>query len=349
MAFNQAAASVEAYDLYYALLSKYAAPLSSQAQQARFSKIADIFASLCPDRSLSILDAGCGSGGFLANLRRLGYGKLAAMDPAPGCVELVRKELGIEARAGTLKSPPFEPASFDVVVSTGVFEHLLAPESDLSSIGKLLTGRGEGGAFIVVPDASRYADFLTAPFNDFNIEHINHFSPKTLAYLFELRSWRKKAAGRGELAVTPTWTEPFVYGLYLFTKGKRDLNEINYDAMFEHDIKRYVFKSTEMLKEIDNKLKNELYNINEYVLWGCGQLSSLLLSQTILGELKLRAVIDSNPAYAGRRLLGAPVGGPEMKGEFTGPVVVASIREWQSIEKTIKSELGWKNPIVSLV
>jgi hypothetical protein len=43
-------------------------------------------------------------------------------------------------------------------------------------------------AFILVPDASRFAEFMVSPFQDINIEHINHFSADTLNKLFEPES-----------------------------------------------------------------------------------------------------------------------------------------------------------------
>jgi 2-polyprenyl-3-methyl-5-hydroxy-6-metoxy-1,4-benzoquinol methylase len=123
MVFNQNAAPANAYVSYYALLSKYAS-LPAPSEESKFNKLVDIFSSLCPDKNLAILDAGCGGGGLLASLRKSGYSRLAGMDPTPSCVEFVNKELGLEARVGTLDAPPFTSGSFDVVISTGVFEHL---------------------------------------------------------------------------------------------------------------------------------------------------------------------------------------------------------------------------------
>ena len=37
-----------------------------------------------------------------------------------------------------------------------------------------------GLAYVEVPDAMRYVDCLVAPFQDFNVEHINHFSAASL-------------------------------------------------------------------------------------------------------------------------------------------------------------------------
>ncbi|MDR2302280.1 MAG: class I SAM-dependent methyltransferase [Deltaproteobacteria bacterium] len=350
MAFNQTTAPAEVYDSYYASLSKYAISFSPPSGESRFTKTAKLFSALCPDKNLSILDVGCGSGGILASLRDLGYDRLTGLDPSPSCVELVKNELGIEAKVGTLDDPPFKPESFDVVVSTGVFEHLLSPIKALSSIAKLLaSGRERGGAFIMVPDASRYVDYLDSPLQDFNVEHINHFNPRTLSYLFELQGWTSSFFGGDKLSLTSKWTEPIAYGLFSHNNSKNISVKTKFDMSFKSKILDYIDKSTKLLDKIDKNLRKNLLNDDEVILWGCGQLSSLLLSQTVLGEKKLRAVLDSNPVYRNRRLVGAPVGGPELKGDFDGPVVISSIREHHSIESQIKDNLGWNNRIISLI
>jgi SAM-dependent methyltransferase len=345
--FNRKASAPEAYTAYYAYLSKYATSFSPLAGADKFSELAAILSRVFPDKEAAILDAGCGAGGFLAKLREEGYRNLSALDPSPACIESVRRELNIEARVGVLETPPFPLAGFDLVISTGVLEHLLHPAADLIGLKKLLAPGG--AAFVVVPDASRYVEFLDTPFQDFNIEHINHFSPGTLRSLFSRQGWREMVSGREVLAKTPKWNEPIVYGLF---KPDGDMTPEppapGFDAELGDRLKAYVHKSSELLTEIDQRLRRNLAGVSEVVIWGAGQTTSLLLSSSILGEMKIRAVVDSNPAYAGRCLAGAPVGGPEIIGDFKGPVVVGTIREGQAVEKVIRESLQWNNPVITL-
>jgi SAM-dependent methyltransferase len=347
LGFNQRPSTAEAYVAHYAALSKYATSFSPLANADKFSRLADIFIDLYPNRSSSILDVGCGAGGFLAKLKEYGYRNLSAMDPTPACVTGVQRDLGIDARLGVLAEPPFPPNSFDVVISTGVLEHLLLPADDLKALKNLLVPFG--AAFIVTPDASRYTEFLDAPFQDFNIEHINHFSPDTLNTLFIRQGWQKVALGQDVLSHTPKWSEPVVYGLFRPLAGENRSPLPAFDKKLADNLKSYVRNSAVLLDKIDRHLRRELAGISEVIVWGAGQTSSLLLSQTILKDLRIRAVVDSNPAYAGRSMAGAPVGGPELRGSFNGPVVVATIREYQAVERIIRETLKWDNRILSLI
>jgi len=344
MAFNRAAAPEEAYRRYYAELSKYAVSSPPVAGADRFAVLAGIIARLCPDRDTAILDAGCGAGGLLAALRERGYTHLAGMDPSPACVEGVRGGLGVDARVGVLAEPPFESGSQRLVLSTGVFEHLPAPGDDLGAMYRLLAPGGR--AFVAVPDAGRYADFLEAPFQELNVEHINHFSPETLSQLFTLRGWRAEHLGSDALTVTLRWREPVAYGLFSPDGGAGA--EPVPDRRLGESLRRYVADSTDLLARIDQRLRDELAGEDEALLWGAGQTASLLLSQTALARKKVRAVVDGNPAYAGRTMAGAPVGGPELRGDFDGPVVVSTIRAQDEVARIIREKLGWKNRLVTL-
>jgi SAM-dependent methyltransferase len=344
LGYNRRPATAAAYAAHYSALSKYGTAFSPLAGADKFTRLTDIFRELCPNRAATVLDVGCGAGGFLAKLKEYGYSNLSAMDPTPDCITGVQRELGIDARLGLLADAPFPPHSFDVVISTGVLEHLLSPAEDLTALKNLLVP--SGAAFIVVPDASRYVEFLDAPFQDFNIEHINHFSPATLISLFARQSWQKIALGRDVLPHTPRWNEPVVYGLFRTVAGVCDVPE--FDENLANNLKAYVKESSEALAKIDQRLRHELSGVSEIILGGGGQTASLLLGQTFLKEIRLHAVVDSNPAYAGNKLAGAVVGGPNLKGNFSGPVVVATIREYQSVERHVREILKWNNRIISL-
>jgi SAM-dependent methyltransferase len=68
-----------------------------------------------------ILDAGCGSGRMLDELAR--YGAVTGVDADPACVTRAT-ERGHTAQLASLPGLPFEDASFDLVTSFDVVEHL---------------------------------------------------------------------------------------------------------------------------------------------------------------------------------------------------------------------------------
>lgn len=350
LGYQQNVGEKTAYDKYYKHLSKYATSFSPLTEADKFSSLATVLQRFFPNKQTSILDVGCGAGAFLAKLQQIGYTNLSGMDPNPLCVETVSRSLGIDVRTGILSAPPFPLASFDLVISTGVLEHLVDPAHDLYSFSKLLA---LGGAvFVVVPDASRYVDFLDAPFQDFNIEHINHFSLKTLDTLFAKQGWSSVALGQDVSIQTDKWSEPILWGLFkqasAINTQYEHINYVNYDADLETRLKSYISNSYILLDKIDSQLRRALAGVSQILLWGVGQTSSLLLSSTVIGEMNIHAVVDNNPAYAGTCLAGAPVGGPEIKGNFAGPIVVASIRQGAAVKNFIRSALGWSNPIIML-
>ncbi|MEI6209097.1 MAG: methyltransferase domain-containing protein [Desulfuromonadales bacterium] len=342
MGFNRETLQPEAYNRYYAELSKYLVSTSATSPVPRLPECTEILANLLP-RDAALLDAGCGSGGVLAALRQRGFTNLAGLDPTPECIRIIRDELGIDARVGTLDENPFPPATFDLVLSTVVFEHLINPGDDVDRMAALL--KPEGMAFILVPDATRYEEFMVSPFQDVNVEHINHFSPNTLDQLFEARGWERLDAGNAVFTLTPTWQSTLIWGLY--RKGGTARYSVDADQALRKGLADYFSKSEKMLVDMMARLQDDLEGVDEVMLWGAGHLTSLLLAHGGLKGKRVKAIIDSNPNFAGRTLSGAAVGGYELRGDFGGPVVVATVREQDSVVSKIES-LGWPNRIVRL-
>jgi len=342
MGFNHETLPPEAYNRYYAELSKYVVSTSATAPIPRLPECADILARLIP-HDAAILDVGCGSGGVLAALQQRGFTNLAGLDPTPECIRIIRDELGLDARLGTISEHPFPPGSFDLVFSTVVFEHLLTPGVDVDRMADLL--KPDGMAFILVPDATRYSEFMVSPFQDVNVEHINHFSPDTLDILFERRGWKRLDAGSTAFTFSPTWQLTLIWGLYRKGGKVRHISEA--DHSLREGLSDYFAKSKTLLETMTKRLLDDLVGDNEVILRGAGHITSVLLAHGGLEGKRLTAVIDSNPNYVGRTLAGAPVGGIELRGDFSGPIVVATVREQDAVVSQIK-QLGWSNRLVRL-
>jgi SAM-dependent methyltransferase len=82
---------------------------------------------------LHLLDAGCGTGGFLRwALAAATLDRACGADLAPGAIELARIRVPeADLHIAPLKEMPYEAASFDLVVTNDVLQHV--PESDVSS------------------------------------------------------------------------------------------------------------------------------------------------------------------------------------------------------------------------
>lgn len=123
MGFNREILPQENYWKYYTEMSKYVVSTSATAPVPRLPECAEILSRLLP-LDAAILDVGCGSGGVLAALKQRGFTNLAGLDPTHECIRIIRDELGLDARVGTLDKHTFPQGSFDLMLSTVVFEHL---------------------------------------------------------------------------------------------------------------------------------------------------------------------------------------------------------------------------------
>lgn len=71
-----------------------------------------------------LLDAGCGTGGFLARLREARPGVAATgLEYMPQAADRARAKAGVPVAVGTVNAMPFGPASFGTVVSLDVLCH----------------------------------------------------------------------------------------------------------------------------------------------------------------------------------------------------------------------------------
>ena len=95
-----------------------------------------------------VLDVGSGTGTLLALIREEHpSAELVGLDADPRIIDLARAKLGDGIRIvhGDATAPPFEPASFDRVVSSLVFHHLTREQKirALHAIHGVLTDGGE--------------------------------------------------------------------------------------------------------------------------------------------------------------------------------------------------------------
>jgi SAM-dependent methyltransferase len=97
-----------------------------------------------------LLDVGCGSGAFLAQMAELGW-RTQGIDPDPAAVAGAR-EAGLDVRQATLAdlATGHHAGSFDAITLSHVIEHLHDPGGDLRRIERLL--RPGGLVWIATPN-----------------------------------------------------------------------------------------------------------------------------------------------------------------------------------------------------
>jgi len=302
------------YDIFYANLSKYEDKKTATGggdspwDAQRLKKTAECIAEFLPDKNLRIVDIGCANGGLLGYLKELGYHNLCGLDPSPVCVENTKQLYGIEAYACSLFTIPENIGQFDLIILSHVLEHIQDIKLSLKFIKQLInTG---GYLYIEVPNASGYADHVFAPFQDFNTEHINHFSHPHLSNLFSQFGFDNQLAEEKVFDVSLGMSYPAIYGFW--QKQNHDLSEfvMASDSHLKNRILLYIDTSRKIMTEIDLKLQSVLEKSADVIVWGTGQLAMKLLSETSLAKANIVAFVDGNPINQGKVISGITVLSP---------------------------------------
>ena len=342
------------YDRYYAELSKYSDATTGTGggeeewDRRRLEDTARTIASALRDPAARVVDIGCANGGLLAALAREGMERLEGVDPSAACVAAANRLGNVRARVGGLFDLPPETSGADCVILSHVLEHVRDVRSALARLRSAV--RDGGVAYVEVPDATRYAECLVAPFQDFNVEHINHFSPTSLANALEGNGFVVEQVGQKTISASATAPYPAVYAIARATIAVTDAvakDGVRYDDDLEPAMVEYIGRSRELLREIGDHLDRVLAGVREIIVWGTGQTTLTVVANTTLGGSRVVAFTDSSPRYHGRRLAGIPVVAPEQLRGTTAPIVVGSLIHYDAIAARIR-ELGLSNAVIRL-
>ena len=342
----------ETYDHYYAELSKYedSATATGGGEQAwdeaRLNEMAHTLARYLPGSGAKVVDLGCANAGLLRCLSALGFDRLYGVDPSPRCAAAAGRVPGGTGLVGSLFHLPCGLDDADCVVLSHVLEHLQDVGTGLGNALRLL--RGGGILYVEVPDATRYAACMAAPFQDFNTEHLNHFGPTSLRSLLERMGLEVLAIEQKTIEAAPGIPYPAVYGI-----GRRRSDHlvkpppIRRDDELRPAIGEYVQRSLELLARLDAGLAPLVERGEPLLIWGVGQLTLKLLAMTRLAKAPVRAFIDSNPRHHGMTLLGAPVLSPAAAREYASPILIGTLLHTDAIVAQIEA-MGLTNTILRL-
>lgn len=338
--------SQEVYDRYYAQNSKYedskigTGGVETPWDLERLKKTASQISSYLNEKSASILDVGCANGGLLKSLQALGHKNIFGIDPSPTCVENTRK-LGIDAETGTLLQP-IAHRRFDCVVLSHTLEHI----QDLKGAFRWIknVSKNNGSVYIEVPNAARYLDFVDAPFQDFNTEHINHFSLIALNNFLNVNDYSPFKSGE---KIIPASANALYPAIFCFATKSDTTREVIKDKELHSRIKQYIAISQNILNSIEAKLHLALHNSGQIIVWGTGQLTMKLLADTSLSQAEIIAFVDSNPINQGKILHGVQIVAPKDIVGRKVPILISSTLHQQSIIDQIH-KMGLPNPLILL-
>jgi len=337
-----------AYDRFYTQYSKYedartgTGGVENSWDRERQALTARQIADYLDNPIASILDIGCANGGLLWELNKLGYHDLLGVDPSSTCVQNTRN-LGIQAEIGSIFQP-LKHGNFDCVILSHTLEHIQDLHQAVCWIHKVLKDTDSSCTYIEVPDAMRYVDYVDSPFQDFNTEHINHFSNQCLHnYLrinrFEPMLWGEK--------IIPASMNKQCPAIFCFACKNREKKEIIPDPLLKQKILAYIDISTDILDQFGQRISQALEESRRIIVWGTGQLTMKLLVETSLATAEIVAFIDNNPINHGKKYHGISIFGPEYILGLPDPILIASTLHQKSIQEQIE-KMGLPNKLVLL-
>jgi SAM-dependent methyltransferase len=321
------------YEKYYSEHNKYSSTITIDSEADSIYETISPFLLKHVRKEEAVLDMGCGTGGLLLNMRKNGYSNLTGCDPSQASVNKL-KEKKIKCIKGSIYDVPNKNMrKFNAVLLSGVLEHLFDPRNAIRNISLYL--KPEGKIVCIVPNVLGYHRFPAPVPYYINIEHINHFSPDTLAKLFEY----------GGFSMLESVSANITFGainaatiIAVFEKQKRvDISRKR--------IKKYLDNS-DLRETINNKIVDSIIHSNKRIaVWGTGNFARSFLKNTNLRKANISFFVDNNSEMVDKYFCGYRVFSPDSLKHFDGTMLVLSILYFCDIEKQITG-MGLKNYII---
>jgi SAM-dependent methyltransferase len=341
-----------AFDAYYCDMSKYEHEDQggevTKHDVARFRATVETIRLYLPDLNARLIDVGCSTGQLLALLKESGYKNVTGLDPSSTCAKTAQELFDIQVLTGVLADVPRIRASeppFDVVILIGVLEHLRDLASSLTGVRELASPNAL--IYIEVPDATDFASWPDAPFQEFSTEHINYFSSVSLTNLMSRFGFTQVYSRQIARRQSQSTIMPVVTALY----RKEDLlgtSASTPDTVTKRGLEAYIARSRQTDESIRKIIDDLVMRNSPVIVWGVGTHTLRLLETSRLAQANIVAFVDSNPRYQGKELHGRPIVAPADLYGQSEPILISSRVFQTDIEKSIRKVMGLKNEIIKI-
>jgi len=338
MAFADDIPGQEEFDKYYSAMSKYE---EGHRGGNVTSEDADIYRQIVDllfkniSLNSSIADVGCATGALLSEFKKRGFNKLTGFDPSEECCRIGRELHGLEMHHSTINQLSRVNEKYDIVIMTGVLEHLRDLDGSIASLKSIL--KKDGRLFLAVPDASCYHKHFGAPFQYFSMEHINFFAPISLTNLMLTNGFKKSFIERYDRKLGPNSIEPVIMGLFSICNDVAESENITYDFETRDGITQYIDNSKKLEIKINKKIHDLVEAKTPLLVWASGTHTLRLLKTSSLAEANIIAFIDSNKNYQGKKINNKPILHPDECENIDAEILISS----QVAEEEIKKHIEW--------
>lgn len=292
MCYAGTMATEQDYDRYYQEFNWYGGSGKNNTPVERWTELIE---RILP-KTAEILDIGFGTGKFLLSLKQAGFQNLHGLDPSAESVEALQKH-GIDAAVGSVYHLDLEQ-KFDLVILTGVLEHLLYPEKAVNQIAHSLNPGGR--FFLSFPDYSAIAasDFPIPHF--FNQEHINYFSTESLNHLMGAYSFQLECRDVGGDC---EYTDYVAVYRAISEDAPSPQTALPADECTAPAIRAYLNRMGYELNKTRVVIQCLRGEGKQLWVWGCGAYLGYLLANTELQSCQIAGFIDSNPLKQGWEII----------------------------------------------
>lgn len=291
-------------DDYYSNLSKYESKEISTGggysdyDRNRLIDTAKYISSKFDNKDLAIADVGCAIGGLLEQLRNEGFKNITGLDPSTSCVNITKDEKGINCFRASIFELDESFGKYDIVILSHVWEHILDLELALNSIEKIL--KADGFVYVECPNAMNYKNIIHAPYQEFNTEHINHFSAGSFHNFFGSRGYTLEESGIRLMKIASSNDYDAVFSLF-----RKNIDGSKSGIVFDHQIlpsiKVYLDASDRIYTKIIHQIKTVAELGEPIALFGIGQFAfKILKSITDLGINNKLFLFDNNSLNEGK-------------------------------------------------
>lgn len=333
---------------YYALLSKYEQETSvvngSSYDTERFRDVTGVILQTLLSKECNVLDVGCATGELLGMLKEKGCSNIVGLDPAPACAQIGERLYGVKIQTGDIFNLPRLGKTFDYVILNHVMEHIHDLGAAIHQLRAVLSPHGR--VMVEVPDATRFASYPDAPYQEFSTEHINFFSPISIANLMGTNGFRQIYCERFERHQRASAIMPVVNGVYELTDT--DSFQILKDQDTGPALETYINRSKAIDEDIKGSIESLVQARTPLIIWGVGTHTLRLLVESRLNEANITAFVDANPKYWQMELNNAPVLSPQAIQNRDEAILISSRIYQDEIERIIRDELRMKNKVIKL-
>jgi SAM-dependent methyltransferase len=338
----------EAFDAYYRDLSKYEyqhrGGHESGNDEARLRDVASTLRVLIPGKQNRILEIGCSTGRLLGLLQEDGYQTVCGLDPSAVCAASARELYGVTVLTQSVSDLARSAERFGFLIMVGVLEHIRDLETTLNTMRRILSPHAR--IYLDVPDATQFADWPDAPFQQFSTEHINYFSGASLANLMRSHGFEQVFSETVLRQYTGATVMPSVHAAFE-DRGVAPVPPVR-DDRGEPRLRQYIDQSRTVDERIRQLIDRTAANREPILVWGVGTHTQRLLATGGLNHVNISAFVDSNPRYHGQRLHDIPIVSPDSLKGRREPILVCSRVFQKEIEQQIHQQLQLSNEVLSL-